>query len=66
MTNISIIGFENTYKVIENLGYNHDRACYAKIVLMDNKEIVIIAKKASGPWDISKPIIQPGFKIRGQ
>jgi len=43
------------YKVVENLGYQHSRRVYAKVIDYDGVETVVI--KVCKEWRIATPII---------
>lgn len=49
------------YKVIENLGFIHDRNEYAKVVMTEHGERVIVKAPYRGAsWNFAKPIIIVG------
>lgn len=58
---IKVVGFEGEHKVTENLGYNHSRDCYAKAVLIEGEERIVVSATRSGPWRINRPEILPGL-----
>lgn len=54
------------YKVIENLGFVHDRGEYAKAVMTNNGERIEVKSLYGGSWRFAKPLMAPGRNARGQ
>lgn len=50
MTKPIFVDGQGKFKVVENLGYNHDIGMYAKIVLVGTEERTAVARQRSGPW----------------
>jgi hypothetical protein len=59
---ISIDG--KKYKVVESLGFSHDVGSYAKIILVDGVERVVVGRP--GCWKFYEPQIRPRGPITGQ
>ena len=51
-------------KVVEDLGYNHNRGVYAKVVIYKGQERVVI--KRGGVWDFAIPIWRIVSSATGQ
>jgi hypothetical protein len=54
---IQVIGHSGRQEVVENLGFNHDRGCYAKAVLINGVDRIVISERASGPWRLATPLV---------
>jgi len=55
------------YKVVEDLGFSHDRNQYAKVVLANNLERVVVKAPYRGAsWEFSKPKIGRASRATGQ
>jgi len=54
------------YKVVENLGFNQSRNCYAKVVLEGLTERVVTRQQGSKRWSFAKPRIQILGNLIGQ
>ncbi len=52
------------YKVVESLGYNHDAGAYAKVIMVDGKERIVVG--TNGCWKFWVPRILPRSRIVGQ
>ena len=52
------------YKVIENLGYQHSRGVYAKVVRTNDGEKIVFKK--NGHWEFAKTVILPKSNYVGQ
>lgn len=54
------------YKVIDNLGFNHDAGCYAKVVFTEHGERVAVRETGLKEWRFWKVKIRPGSRPTGQ
>lgn len=54
------------YKVVENLGFNHDRGEYAKVVQTESGERVVVRPPDGKRWAFSVPQIRFTGPITGQ
>lgn len=56
---------DKKYKVISNLGFQHSRGVYAKVVETKDGEKIAI-KPSGGSWSFSTPLIIPTNEYVGQ
>lgn len=54
---IRVEGHPGLHTVTENMGYNHTRGVYARAVMIEGRERIVVADRASGPWRINVPAI---------
>ena len=54
------------YKVVEDLGYSHDVAAYAKVVDVGGGKERIATRVSGGMWQWHIPQIRPPGRVQGQ
>jgi len=56
----------NQCMVIDDMGYQHSRGVYAKMVIHENRRRVAIADTRRGAWTFAKPLVIVGPPATGQ
>ena len=57
------------YKVTEDMGFNHDKGCYAKAIETDQGEKIVVRYPGCKTWEIVNSLVArigPAGKATGQ